>query len=98
MSVNPGDPATTLDGLIEEIVGDERYTSNVMEEEFPPPGAGAVTTTLTGPALVSAFAGIAAVSCVEFTNAVGSACPPNETVEPETKFVPVTVRVNAPLP
>ena len=69
-----------------------------MEVEVPPPGTGVFTITITGPALTTAFAGIAAVSWVEFTNVVGSACPPKETVDPATKFAPMIVNVNAPLP
>ena len=41
-------------------------------------------------------AGIAAVSCVAFTKVV-TCCPLKETVEPDVKFVPFTVSVNAPL-
>ena len=40
---------------------------------------------------------MAAVSCVALTNVVTRACPPKVTVEPETKFVPFTVSVKAPL-
>jgi len=50
-SVKAGPPATTLDGLREEIVGGGPYTLNVAEVESPPPGLGLTTRTLTGPAL-----------------------------------------------
>ena len=43
-------------------------------------------------------AGIAALNCVELTNVVATAVPPKLTDEEETKFVPLTVRVNAGLP
>jgi hypothetical protein len=63
--------------------------------EVPPPGAGLVTVTGTVAAEAPAAAGIAAVNCVEFTKVVASAVPPKLTVEPATKFVPVTVIVTA---
>jgi hypothetical protein len=62
--------------------------------EVPPPGAGLVTVTTTMPAEATA-AGIAAVNCVEFTKVVADAAPPKLTIEPATKFVPVTVIVTA---
>jgi len=47
------------------------------------------------PAEATAAAGIAAVNCVEFMKVVASAAPPKLTIEPATKFVPVTVIVTA---
>lgn len=65
--------------------------------EFPPPGLGLETRTLATPAIPTRLAGIAAVSCVALTKVVGSRVPPKETWEPETKLVPFTVSVSAPL-
>src|SRR5439155_2314722 len=50
------------------------------------------------PAVAIRAAGTVAVSCVEETNAVVSAVPFHFTVEPETKFVPFTVKVNCDTP
>ena len=46
-SVKAGPPATTLDGLNEEIVGGGPSTVNVPGVESPPPGAGLATKTPT---------------------------------------------------
>jgi hypothetical protein len=46
------------------------------------------------PAAAIREAGTVAVSCVEETTVVASAVPFHFTVEPETKFVPFTVKVN----
>lgn len=56
-----------------------------------------MTTTDCAPTLANAEAGICALSCVEFTKVVGSACPLNKIPDPETKLVPLMVRVTAPL-
>jgi hypothetical protein len=63
--------------------------------EVPPPGAGVVTVTATMAAEAREAAGIVAVNCVEFTKVVAIAEPPKLTIEPVTKFVPVTVIVIA---
>lgn len=52
------------------------------------------TVTLTGPPLKISANGIAAVSWVELTNVVVRDAPPHCTNAPDTKFVPLTVRVN----
>ena len=49
------------------------------------------------PPVATSDARIAAVSCVELTNDVARSEPANRTVDPETKLVPFTVRVKAPL-
>ena len=65
---------------------------NVTPVDVPPHG---VTTVIDAvPAVAIRAAGTVAVSCVEETNAVVSAVPFHFTVEPETKFVPFTVKVN----
>jgi hypothetical protein len=71
---------------------------NIADVEFPPPGFGVLTKTLTGPDVTIALPGTEAVNCVELTNAVGSVCAPNKIVEAETKLVPFTTKVNDPLP
>ena len=69
---------------------------NVRPFEVAPPGL--VTVTVAEPAVATSLAGIAADSCVEPAKLVVRAAPFHNTVEPETKFVPVTVRVNPALP
>src|SRR5215471_2848535 len=64
----------------------------------PPPGLGLLTVTAAVPAEATSLAGIAAVICVALTNVVGSVLPLNLTTEVETKFVPLTVSVNAAPP
>src|SRR5713101_4330184 len=61
-----------------------------------PPGL--VTVTLKLPAMAISEARIAAVSCVALTKVVVRAFPLKLTVEPLTKFVPFTVKVNAAAP
>src|SRR4030095_15012844 len=61
--------------------------------EVPPPGF--TTLTCAVPAVAMSLAGIAAVSCVPFTNVVLRAAPFHCTTEPETKLLPLTVSVNA---
>ena len=72
-------------------------TTNVRAFEVPPP-EGFVTVTIAEPAAATSPAAIAAVSCVELTKVVVLAAPFHCTAEPATKFVPLTVSVNAPLP
>jgi hypothetical protein len=85
-------------GLIEVIVGTGLLMVNVAEFEVPPPGAGLTTVTDAVPAVATLAAGTAAVSCVEETKVVVKAEPFQLTFEVETKLVPLTVKVNAPLP
>src|SRR5207248_1193681 len=66
----------------------------VKVSEFDVPPHGVTTVTEAVPALVMRAAGTVAVSCVAETNAVVSAVPFQFTVEPETKLVPFTVKVN----
>ena len=78
-------------------MGGGPITVNVLDVELPPPGAGFTTKTPTWPGVARSPAWIAAVTCVALTKVVARCCPPKLTIEPETKFVPVTVSVNAPL-
>ena len=66
--------------------------------EVPPPGVGLNTVTLAVPATAMSEARIEAVSWVEETYVVVRSAPFQRTTEPETKFVPFTVRVNADPP
>jgi hypothetical protein len=60
----------------------------------PPPGAGFVTVTLTGPAVLSCEAGIVIVRVFPPVPGVApeSWTPPKVTIEPAMKFVPVRVK------
>ena len=66
--------------------------------DVPPPGVGLTTVTGNVPARAMSLAKIAAVTCVALTKVVVRALPFQCTEAPETKFVPVTVRVNASPP
>lgn len=66
--------------------------------EFPPPGPGLNTVILNVPAVVKSLAGIMALSCVLLTKVVVRSKPPNLTTDPDTKLVPVTVKLNAASP
>ena len=66
--------------------------------DLPPPGVGFITVTVAVPAVAMSLAGTEAVNFVPLTYFVVSPVPFHCTVEVETKFVPVTVRVNAAPP
>src|SRR4029077_4942944 len=93
VSVSCGPPAPVQVGLSELIVGTALIV-NVCAFDVPPPGVGFTTVTDAVPAVAMSEAGTVAVSCVEETNVVASEVAPQRTVEVETKFVPVTVKVN----
>ena len=93
--VNCGPPAVALLGESEVAVGTGLLMVKFFECEVPPPGAGFITVTGTVPALAMSEAVIAAVTFVLLTKVVVRAEPFHCTTEVETKFVPVTVRVNA---
>lgn len=69
--------------------------ANVAGAEAPPPGAGLNTVIMDEPGDTISAAGTAAVNLVAFTNVVVRAAPFHSTTDVLTKFVPVTVRVNA---
>lgn len=97
--VNPAAPAAALVGEILVIVGvGLAFTVNVWEFDVPPPGVGLKTVIRCAPVDAKSLAGIAAVSSVELLKVVVRSEPSNRTTELETKFVPLTVRVNAPSP
>ena len=66
--------------------------------EIPPPGAGLNTVTCAVPAVTTSPAGMAAVTRVALTKVVGRSVPFQRTVEPATKFEPLTLRLKAALP
>jgi hypothetical protein len=101
VNVNPLEPAAIPVGDNEVTVGTGFAAAvivNVTEFDWPPPGVGFVTTTAGVPCVVTSLARIAAVSCVALTNVVVLGAPLKSTDEFATKFVPVTVRLNAPEP
>src|SRR5262245_28889789 len=63
-----------------------------------PPGAGLETTTFAFPLCAMSAAPICAVSCPLLTKVVGRLLPFHSTTEADTKFAPLTVRVNAAPP
>ncbi len=98
VSVNAAPPAVALDGDSVAIAGAGLFTANGEIPDVPPPGAGLVTVTLKVPAAAMSGAVIAAVTWVALTNVVARAAPLKFTTEPETKFDPFTVSVNAAPP
>src|ERR1035437_759548 len=62
VSVNPAPPAATLDGLMDEIVGEGLNTVNPAEVEAPPPGSGLDTNTTAAPPFAISALKISAVS------------------------------------
>jgi hypothetical protein len=94
---NSGEPATTMDGTIEEIAGGGRTTAK-LDSATPPAGPGVDTRTRTGPAVAIADPGMAAVSCEALMKMVCSVWPPKLIVELEIKLLPFTVSVKEPLP
>jgi len=64
--------------------------------DWSPPGF--TTATAKNPALFVKLAGTVAATCVTVRKVVGSALPFQETKAPDRKFVPLTFRVNPPLP
>jgi hypothetical protein len=91
-----GWPATPLVGLIEVSVGTGFGWLAIVNTKFvvvPPPGAGFVTVTFADPTVEMSDERIEAVSFVELTNVVAFAVPLKFTIEPDMKFVPLTVSV-----
>jgi len=71
---------------------------NVCAFDVPPPGPGFTTVIEAVPGVAIRAAVTVAVSCVEETKVVVSAVAFHFTVEVETKFLPITVRVNCAPP
>jgi hypothetical protein len=100
VNVNPADPATILFGESVVTVGTGFGAAAMLKLiafDVPPPGAGFVTVTGGVLTLVMSLARIAALNCVALTNVVTLAAPLKFTTELETKPVPVTINVNAPV-
>jgi len=94
VSVNPAPLATALVGAIVVIAGTGLLTVQPWKLVVPPPGDGFVTATFTVPAVVSCALGTVIVSVLpplETTPPV-SALPPKFTIDPDIKFVPVSVK------
>lgn len=64
----------------------------------PPPGDGFVTLTKETPPRTTADAGTVTFNCVVLTYWGVKVCPEKLTIEVVTKFVPLIVKLNAPLP
>jgi hypothetical protein len=71
-------------------------TGNVIAFDVPPHGLTTVIEKV--PAVAMRVADTVAASSVEETKVVGSAAPLQFTIEVETKFVPLTVKVNCVSP
>ena len=100
-SVNAAPPAPVNVGEIEVRVGTGLLAALILKFtafDMPPPGAGFVTVIAGVPAVATSVAKIAAVNCVALMNVVTRALPAKFTTDVFTKFVPVTVNVNAAEP
>src|SRR6516165_6788091 len=84
-------------GVSREIAGGGGIMVKATALEVPPPGAGVETVTLAVPAVATSAVVMAACKAVLETPVVVRGLPFHRTVE-KPKFVPVTVRVKAPLP
>jgi hypothetical protein len=98
VSVNAGPPATAEVVFKDAIVGAGLLVVNANPLDVPPPGVGLDTVTIAVPPEAISPAGIAACKLVLETKVVVRAPAFHCTVDVGTKFVPVTVRVNAPPP
>jgi hypothetical protein len=97
VNVKSAPPAIAQVGLSELIVGVPLIV-NVTAFDVAPQVPGFTTAIEAVPGLAMLAFGTVAVSRVEETNVVVSEVPFHFTVEPETKFVPVTVKVNCAPP
>jgi hypothetical protein len=98
VSVKAPPPTFLLAGEMLVVVGGGLFTVTTCAFEEPPPGAGLATVMLNVPAVVRSLAGIAAVTLMLLAKVVVRGEPAKLTTEVDTKFVPFTVRVKAPLP
>jgi len=100
VKVNPALPAVALAGAIALTAGSglTLVIEKVWSPEDPPPGAGLLTVTLALPAAAISAAGTAAVSFVTLEKVVASGFPFQFTTDPETKLLPLTVKVNSAVP
>jgi len=93
--VKAADPTFLLVGVSDVRDGTGLPIENANAFDAPPPGVGFETLTFAVPAVAISDALIAAVTCVELTNVVVREEPFQSTLDPLTKFVPFTVKVNA---
>jgi len=84
-------PAATVEGLMLVRVGDGDMIASDAAVESAVCGAGLCTVTFAVRALVNNDAASVVCNEVELTYVVTSDVPSSTIVEPETKFVPVTV-------
>jgi hypothetical protein len=100
VSVKAPPPAVVLFGLIElrPGTGFVAVTLKVFPLDVPPPGVGFRTVTEKFPVAETSLAKICACSCVLLTYVVVRLLPAQRTTDELLKFVPVALRVNAPLP
>jgi hypothetical protein len=91
-------PAKAAFGFRDTAVGTGLATVNVNGPEAPPPGVGVETVTMSAAPVAMSDVLIAACKLVLETKVVERAPAFHWTVEEGTKFVPVTVSVNAALP
>jgi hypothetical protein len=94
VSVNAAPPASAEVGEIDVSVGTGSLIVNgAPVSAVPPPGAGFMAPTVTGPTIAISEAGTVAVREVALTKVVVSAVPFHNTTEALTKFEPVMVMV-----
>ena len=98
-NVTPPDPARTVVGEIDVIVGTLLGAGVIVKvrevADVPPPGVEVNTTTVAVPGLAIRLAGTLAVISLVLRKVVTSALPFHSTSEPGEKLLPVTVKVNA---
>ena len=92
-----GFPAATV-AVLTCIVAVKLSAVKVCPADVPPAGGGLVTVTCRLPPWALSGAGTVAVNCVELTNFVASALALKLTTAPETKFAPVTVKIDMAAP
>jgi hypothetical protein len=95
VSENAAPPAIAEEGERLAMVGGAALMVKVEPGDVPPE---LVTVTLAEPGVASRLAGTTAVNCVALTKVLARAVVPHCTVVPASKFVPVIVKVTAPLP
>jgi hypothetical protein len=96
-SVAPPDPARTVVGEIELIVGTLLGAGVIVKvrlPDVPPPGEVVKTTTVAVPGLTIRIDGTMAVILLTLRKVVTSAFPFHSTTEPGEKLLPVTVKLN----
>jgi len=91
----PVPPLASKDWLAGAILNEQAVIIKLNALELPPPGAGLKTVTLAVPAVAMSAAVIAAVNCVLLIKVAIRSVPFHLTIEPLTKFDPLTVSVKA---